>query len=291
MVNVTPGLAYETRKAWSSPIRPSWEAGVTVRAKSSLRLPTCRRSAASCLRASRGCRVWGIRRRGSCIRRRVCSTRSGCRIRASTGISNANSTNIRAGHATIIGSVAGFSIDDYAYVCERLAARDEIEAVELNISCPNVAREGETFGCDPDLTERVVAAARSTTDKTLIVKLSPNVTDITAVARQAERAGADALAVINTVRGMAIDVETLAAAIGQHHRRSLRSGDPADCASWPSTKSRRPSTFRSSGKVASRASAMHSSSSWPERRRSRSAPQTLPTRAFPSESPPNFKPT
>ncbi|MGB6520780.1 MAG: dihydroorotate dehydrogenase, partial [Candidatus Cybelea sp.] len=108
----------------------------------------------------------------------------------------------------IIGSVAGFSLDDYAYVCERLAARDEIEAVELNVSCPNVAREGETFGCDPDLTERVVAAARSTTDKTLIVKLSPNVTDITAVARQAERAGADALAVINTVRGMAIDVES-----------------------------------------------------------------------------------
>jgi dihydroorotate dehydrogenase (NAD+) catalytic subunit len=108
----------------------------------------------------------------------------------------------------IVGSVAGFSIDDYAYVCERLAARDEIEAVELNVSCPNVAREGETFGCDPDLTERVVAAARATTDKPLIVKLSPNVTDITAVARQAERAGADALAVVNTVRGMAIDVES-----------------------------------------------------------------------------------
>ncbi len=108
----------------------------------------------------------------------------------------------------IVGSVAGFSIDDYAYVCERLAGRDEIEAVELNVSCPNVAREGETFGCDPDLTERVVAAARATTDKPLIVKLSPNVTDITAVARQAERAGADALAVVNTVRGMAIDVES-----------------------------------------------------------------------------------
>ena len=77
---------------------------------------------------------------------------------------------------TLIGSVAGFSIDDYAYVCERLAARDEIAAVELNVSCPNVASEGETFGCDPALTARVVRAARSTTDKTLIVKLSPNVT-------------------------------------------------------------------------------------------------------------------
>jgi len=108
----------------------------------------------------------------------------------------------------LVGSVAGFSIDDYAYVCERLAARAEIAAVELNVSCPNVASEGETFGCDPQLTARVVRAARSTTDKTLIVKLSPNVTDICAVARQAEAAGADALAVINTVRGMAIDVET-----------------------------------------------------------------------------------
>jgi dihydroorotate dehydrogenase (NAD+) catalytic subunit len=108
----------------------------------------------------------------------------------------------------IVGSVAGFSVDDYAYVCERLAARDEIAAVELNVSCPNVASEGETFGCDPSLTRDVVHAARSTTDKTLIVKLSPNVTDIATVARAAEAAGADALAVINTVRGMAIDVES-----------------------------------------------------------------------------------
>jgi len=107
----------------------------------------------------------------------------------------------------LIGSVAGFSIDDYAYVCERLAARDEIAAVELNVSCPNVASEGETFGCDAGLTARVVRVARSTTDKTLIVKLSPNVTSIAEVACEAEAAGADALAVINTVRGMAIDVE------------------------------------------------------------------------------------
>jgi dihydroorotate dehydrogenase (NAD+) catalytic subunit len=108
---------------------------------------------------------------------------------------------------TVIGSVAGFSIDDYAYVCEKLASRDEIAAIEINISCPNVASEGETFACDPNLTAQVVSAARATTDKTLIVKLSPNVTDIAAIAREAEAAGADALAVINTVRGMAIDVD------------------------------------------------------------------------------------
>lgn len=107
----------------------------------------------------------------------------------------------------IIGSVAGFAADDYAYVTQRLAARDEIHAIEINISCPNVASEGETFACDPKLTSRVVKLARDVTDKTLIVKLSPNVTDIAAIAYEAQSAGADALAVINTVRGMAIDVD------------------------------------------------------------------------------------
>ncbi len=107
----------------------------------------------------------------------------------------------------VIGSVAGFSVDDYAEVTGRLAARDEIDAIELNISCPNVASEGETFACDPRLTEHVVRAARAVTTKTLIVKLSPNVTDIGSVARAAEAAGADALSVINTVRGMSIDVD------------------------------------------------------------------------------------
>lgn len=108
----------------------------------------------------------------------------------------------------VVGSVAGFSVDDYAYVAERLAARDEIHALEVNISCPNVAHEGETFACDPRLTSRVVKAVRSATDKTIIIKLSPNVTDIASIAREAQDAGADALAVINTVRGMAIDVNT-----------------------------------------------------------------------------------
>lgn len=108
----------------------------------------------------------------------------------------------------IIGSVAGFSLDDYGYVTQRLAQCDEIAAIELNISCPNVGNEGETFACDPQLTARAVGLARSVTDKPLIVKLSPNVTDIGAIAKEAEAAGADALAVINTVRGMAIDVDT-----------------------------------------------------------------------------------
>lgn len=108
----------------------------------------------------------------------------------------------------VIGSVAGFCVDDYAYVAERLAARSEIHALEVNISCPNVASEGETFACDPRLTARVVRAVRQVTEKTIIVKLSPNVTDIASIAVQAQEAGADALAVINTVRGMSIDVNT-----------------------------------------------------------------------------------
>lgn len=114
----------------------------------------------------------------------------------------------------IVGSVAGFSVDDYAGVTERLAARGEIDAIELNISCPNVAHEGETFACDPQLAARATAAARRATGKPLIVKLSPNVTDITEIARVVEAAGADALAVVNTVRGMAIDVERRAPMLG-----------------------------------------------------------------------------
>jgi dihydroorotate dehydrogenase (NAD+) catalytic subunit len=109
----------------------------------------------------------------------------------------------------VVGSVAGFSVDDYGYVTERLAARDEIDAIELNISCPNVGSEGETFACDPRLAAAATRAARSATGKTLIVKLSPNVTDIAAIAREVEASGADALAVVNTVRGMAIDVDAV----------------------------------------------------------------------------------
>jgi dihydroorotate dehydrogenase (NAD+) catalytic subunit len=108
----------------------------------------------------------------------------------------------------IIASVAGFSVDDYAYIAHKLAARSEIDALEINISCPNVASEGETFACDPRLTAMVVRAVRKATEKTIIVKLSPNVTDIASIAAEAQGAGADALAVINTVRGMAIDVHT-----------------------------------------------------------------------------------
>ncbi len=114
----------------------------------------------------------------------------------------------------IVGSVAGFSIEDFGDVTERLAARDEIDAIEINISCPNVAHEGETFACDPNLAASATRAARARTSKPLIVKLSPNVTDIAAIARVVEAAGADALAVVNTVRGMSIDIDRVAPKLG-----------------------------------------------------------------------------
>ncbi len=114
----------------------------------------------------------------------------------------------------IVGSVAGFAIEDFGDVTERLAARAEIDAIEINISCPNVAHEGETFACDPKLAERATQAARARTKKPLIVKLSPNVTDIASIARVVEAAGADALAVVNTVRGMSIDVDRQAPKLG-----------------------------------------------------------------------------
>jgi dihydroorotate dehydrogenase (NAD+) catalytic subunit len=89
-----------------------------------------------------------------------------------------------------------------------------IDAIEINISCPNVAHEGETFACDPALAAGATRAARAVTNKPLIVKLSPNVTDIAEIARRVEAAGADALAVINTVRGMSIDVDRAAPKLG-----------------------------------------------------------------------------
>ena len=93
-------------------------------------------------------------------------------------------------------------------VAERLETTDGIHALELNISCPNVRAGGVAFGVDPDVAARVVEAVRSRTSRTLIVKLSPNVTDITVSARSVEAAGADALSLINTLSGMAIDIET-----------------------------------------------------------------------------------
>ena len=107
----------------------------------------------------------------------------------------------------IIVNVSGSSIDDYVAVCEKLNPLDKVAAVEINISCPNVKQGGMGFGTTCNGAESVTRAIRKAYDGTMIVKLTPNVTDITEIARAAEAAGADALSLTNTFLGMAIDVE------------------------------------------------------------------------------------
>jgi len=108
----------------------------------------------------------------------------------------------------IFANIYGTSIEAYAELAARVDELEAIAGVEVNISCPNVKAGGIAFGADPNSAFKVVKAVRKKTSKQLIVKLSPNVTDITIIARSAEEAGADALSLINTITGMAIDIET-----------------------------------------------------------------------------------
>ena len=107
----------------------------------------------------------------------------------------------------IIVNVSGAKVEDYVDVCERLQPLDKINAIELNISCPNVKPGGMAFGTTCSGASQVVSAAREAWHKTLIVKLSPNVTDIAEIARAVESEGADAVSLVNTFLGMSIDVE------------------------------------------------------------------------------------
>lgn len=108
----------------------------------------------------------------------------------------------------VIVNVSGACLEDYVKVCEKLSPLDKIEAVEINISCPNVKQGGMAFGTTCAGAESVTKAIREAYDKTMIVKLSPNVTDIAEIARAVEAAGADAVSLTNTFLGMAINVET-----------------------------------------------------------------------------------
>ena len=107
----------------------------------------------------------------------------------------------------VIVNVSGATIDDYVAVCEKLTPLDKINAIEVNISCPNVKQGGMAFGTTADGAAQVARAVRKAFPKTVIIKLSPNVTDITEIARAVEAEGADAVSLINTLLGMAIDVE------------------------------------------------------------------------------------
>jgi dihydroorotate dehydrogenase (NAD+) catalytic subunit len=115
---------------------------------------------------------------------------------------------LRTLRARCIVNVFGYSTDDYVRCIEILNEGEGIDAYELNISCPNTRRGGMIYGNDPTLTEEVVAASKKAARIPVIVKLSPNVTDITLTARAAEQAGADALSLVNTFVGMAIDAQT-----------------------------------------------------------------------------------
>ena len=108
----------------------------------------------------------------------------------------------------VIVNVSGHSVAEYQGVVEALEAHEGVDAYEINISCPNVDCGGLTFGTDPKVAHEVVSACRAQTQKPLIVKLTPNVTDITEIARSVEDAGADAVSLINTLLGMAIDPYT-----------------------------------------------------------------------------------
>ncbi len=114
-----------------------------------------------------------------------------------------------------IANVSGSTVEEYIEVT-RLFDDSPIDAIEINISCPNVKEGGVQFGNDPDMSARVVEACRSVTGKPLITKLSPNQTDIAENARRCIEAGTDAFAVINTLTGMAIDIEERAAVIGNN---------------------------------------------------------------------------
>ena len=107
----------------------------------------------------------------------------------------------------VIVNIAGETVEEYGVLAERIQPFERVDALEINISCPNVKKGGLAFGTDPEVTRDIVRAVRSTTVKPVIAKLTPNVTDIVAVARAAAEGGADALSLINTVLGMAVDVD------------------------------------------------------------------------------------
>ncbi len=107
----------------------------------------------------------------------------------------------------IIVNVSGSSIEEYCSVAEQIDALEKIPAIELNISCPNVKKGGMGFGTNPEMAAQVVSEVRKVYHKTLIVKLTPNVTSIVDIAKAVEAAGADSVSLINTMLGMAIDVE------------------------------------------------------------------------------------
>ena len=108
----------------------------------------------------------------------------------------------------VIANIGGFSIDEYVENCRKLEDVEQVKILEVNISCPNVHAGGKNFGCDPKAAAEVTRAVKAVTDKPVFMKLTPNVTDITEIAKACEDAGADGLCLINTLLGMRIDLKS-----------------------------------------------------------------------------------
>ncbi len=108
----------------------------------------------------------------------------------------------------VMANISGFSVDDYVYTCEKLNGQDQIGWFEVNVSCPNVHGGGMSFGTSPEAAAEVTKAVKAVSDKPIIIKLSPNVTDIVSIAKACEEAGADGISLINTLLGMRIDLKT-----------------------------------------------------------------------------------
>lgn len=108
----------------------------------------------------------------------------------------------------VMANVSGFSVDEYAYTCEKLDSQEQVGWLEVNVSCPNVHGGGMSFGTNPRAAAEVTRAVKAVTKKPVIIKLSPNVTDIVSIAKACEDAGADGISLINTLLGMRIDPRT-----------------------------------------------------------------------------------
>lgn len=111
-------------------------------------------------------------------------------------------------HKKVMANVSGFSVEDYVYSCKKLDACDQVGWLEINISCPNVHGGGMSFGTDPKAAAKVTKAVKAVTAKPVIIKLTPNVTDIVSIAKACEDAGADGVSLINTLLAIRIDLKT-----------------------------------------------------------------------------------
>ena len=109
-------------------------------------------------------------------------------------------------HKPVMANVSGFSVEDYAYTCEKLDKEEQVGWLEVNVSCPNVHGGGMSFGTQPEAAAEVTKAVKAVTTKPVIIKLSPNVTDIVSIAKACQDAGADGISLINTLLGMRIDL-------------------------------------------------------------------------------------